>query len=272
MSRSVIALEDMGHKANHMGRQAYHMGPQLESRHATSKHMDAGDMGAEANDLGAQAYHMGAKGESELRLRRMSNRWKANSESYNFHVWSKLRYGQYGDISSKVDVYALRGTAAWQLTLTCIISVPKDMKVQEETDVEMSFQNEMVMVLRFQELSYESFMGLGKLITLICMLKKEVEEIVAEKMEPQQLYDVVNVLLSLQVLNPTEFFANIVIAHEYVESTSSTIHALVLFKKYHGHRTREIEDFITDAVRYLEDVQRLDGSWYVSQFLRNMLE
>ncbi|OMP02308.1 hypothetical protein CCACVL1_02836 [Corchorus capsularis] len=64
MSRCVIALKDMGREANHMGRQAYHMGPQLESRHATSKHMGAGDMGAEANDLGAQANHMGAQGES----------------------------------------------------------------------------------------------------------------------------------------------------------------------------------------------------------------
>ncbi|OMP02310.1 Retrotransposon gag protein [Corchorus capsularis] len=64
MSRCVIALEDMGREANDMGRQAYHMGPQLESRHATSKHMGAGDMGAEANDLGAQANHMGTQGAS----------------------------------------------------------------------------------------------------------------------------------------------------------------------------------------------------------------
>ncbi|GMI91956.1 beta-amyrin synthase [Hibiscus trionum] len=108
------------------------------------------------------------------------------------------------------------------------------------------------------------------------------QEIVGEKMEPHQLYDAVNVILSLQskngglaawepagaqewleMLNPTEFFADIVIEHEYVECTASSIHALVLFKKlYPGHRKKEIESFITNAVRYLEDIQMHDGSWY----------
>nr|UBR57588.1 oxidosqualene cyclase [Panax ginseng] len=108
------------------------------------------------------------------------------------------------------------------------------------------------------------------------------EEIVGKKMEPERLYDSVNVLLSLQrkngglsawepagaqewleLLNPTEFFADIVIEHEYVECTSSAIQALVLFKKlYPGHRKKEIDNFITNAVRYLEDIQMPDGSWY----------
>uniref|UniRef100_A0A5B6ZSH9 Terpene cyclase/mutase family member n=1 Tax=Davidia involucrata TaxID=16924 RepID=A0A5B6ZSH9_DAVIN len=107
-------------------------------------------------------------------------------------------------------------------------------------------------------------------------------ELVGEKLEPARLYDAVNVLLSLQskngglaawepagteewleILNPTEFFADIVIEHEYVECTSSAIHALVLFKKlYPGHRKKEIEAFIANAVSYLEDVQMPDGSWY----------
>ncbi|PRQ51835.1 putative beta-amyrin synthase [Rosa chinensis] len=78
-------------------------------------------------------------------------------------------------------------------------------------------------------------------------------EIVGEKMEPERLYDSVNVLLSLQLLNPTEFFADIVIEHEYVECTSSAIQALVLFKKLNpGHRKKEIEHSITNAVHYLE--------------------
>ena len=69
---------------------------------------------------------------------------------------------------------------------------------------------------------------------------------------------------SSQVLNPTEFFADIVIEHEYVECTSSAIHALVLFKKlYPGHRKKEIENFTSNAVRYLEDVQSLEGGWYI---------
>ncbi|CAH9068562.1 unnamed protein product [Cuscuta europaea] len=101
-------------------------------------------------------------------------------------------------------------------------------------------------------------------------------------LERERFYDAVNILLSLQskngglaawepagasewleILNPTEFFADIVIEHEYVECTASSIQALVFFKKlYPGHRTKEIENFITNATKYLENVQRPDGSWY----------
>ncbi|KAF8037356.1 hypothetical protein BT93_B0309 [Corymbia citriodora subsp. variegata] len=107
-------------------------------------------------------------------------------------------------------------------------------------------------------------------------------EIVGEKMKPERLYDAVNVLLYLQskngglpawelagaqewleLLNPTEFFADIVVEHEYVECTSSAITALVLFQMlYPGHRKKEIADFISNAVQYLEIVQNPDGSWY----------
>nr|BBI55112.1 multifunctional oxidosqualene cyclase [Bauhinia forficata] len=107
-------------------------------------------------------------------------------------------------------------------------------------------------------------------------------EIVGEEMDPERLYDSVNLLLSLQsknggltawepnkgqdwleVLNPTEFFEGIVVEHEYVECTGSAIQALVLFKKlYPEHRRKEIDNFIANAVRYLENKQRADGSWY----------
>nr|POF18113.1 beta-amyrin synthase 1 [Quercus suber] len=67
----------------------------------------------------------------------------------------------------------------------------------------------------------------------------------------------------LRMLNPVEFYADIIIEHEYVECTASAIQALVLFKKlYPEHRKKEIEDFITNAVRYIENMQMLDGSWY----------
>ncbi|KAI6689734.1 hypothetical protein NL676_026562 [Syzygium grande] len=108
-------------------------------------------------------------------------------------------------------------------------------------------------------------------------------EIVGEKMEPEKLYDAVNILLSLQsknggvpgwepagaqawleLLNPTEFFKDIVIEREYVECTSSALQALVLFRKlYPGLRKMEIEDFISNSVNYLENVQKTDGSWHV---------
>ncbi|KAF3631209.1 Beta-amyrin synthase [Capsicum annuum] len=107
-------------------------------------------------------------------------------------------------------------------------------------------------------------------------------ELVGEAMEPERLYDSVNVILSLQskngglaawepagaseyleLFNPTEFFADIVIEHEYVECTGSSIQALDRFKKlYPGHRTIEVGNFIDNAVKYVEDVQKSDGSWY----------
>ncbi|CAL5210450.1 unnamed protein product [Lathyrus oleraceus] len=107
-------------------------------------------------------------------------------------------------------------------------------------------------------------------------------EIVGDKMEPERLFDSVNLLMSLQskkgglaawepagaqewleLLNPIEFLADIVVEHEHVECTGTAIQALVLFKKLHPrHRKNEIENFIFNAVRFLEDAQACDGSWY----------
>lgn len=90
------------------------------------------------------------------------------------------------------------------------------------------------------------------------------KEIVGDKMDGQKLYDSVNLLLYLQrkngglaawepvvapkwleVLNPTEFFDNVVVEHEYVECTASVVQALVLYKELHpGHRRKEIEESI----------------------------
>ncbi|XP_058750332.1 mixed-amyrin synthase-like isoform X1 [Vicia villosa] len=106
--------------------------------------------------------------------------------------------------------------------------------------------------------------------------------IVGEKMEPEMLYDSVNILLSLQgkkgglpawepseavewleLFNPIEFLDEIVVEREYVECTSSAIQALVLFKKlYPEHRNKEVENFIANAVRFIEYKQTSDGSWY----------
>ncbi|XP_058743524.1 mixed-amyrin synthase-like isoform X2 [Vicia villosa] len=107
-------------------------------------------------------------------------------------------------------------------------------------------------------------------------------EIVGVKMEPEMLYDSVNILLSLQgkngglpawepseavewleLFNPIEFLEDAVVEREYVECTASTIQALVLFKKlYPEHRKEEVENFIANAVRFLEGKQTSDGSWY----------
>ncbi|KAL8208386.1 hypothetical protein R6Q57_007798 [Mikania cordata] len=99
-------------------------------------------------------------------------------------------------------------------------------------------------------------------------------EIVGKEINFEQLNDAVNIILSLQskngglsarepagssewleILNPTEFFVDIVIEHEYVECTSSAMQALVLFKKlYPEHRSEEIENFLSCAGGYLEKI------------------
>ncbi|PHT52266.1 Beta-amyrin synthase [Capsicum baccatum] len=119
-------------------------------------------------------------------------------------------------------------------------------------------------------------------LTCCLLFSSMPSELVGEAMEPERLYDSVNVILSLQskngglaawepagaseyleLFNPTEFFADIVIEHEYVECTGSSIQALERFKKlYPGHRTIEVGNFIDNAVKYVEDVQKSDGSWY----------
>uniref|UniRef100_A0A2N9G0E3 Squalene cyclase C-terminal domain-containing protein n=1 Tax=Fagus sylvatica TaxID=28930 RepID=A0A2N9G0E3_FAGSY len=109
------------------------------------------------------------------------------------------------------------------------------------------------------------------------------KEVVGDKMEPERLFDAVNILFSLQskngglaawepagaadwleVLNPTEFFEGIVVEHEYVECTASTVQALVLFKKlYPGHRKKEVENCITNAVRYGNwGICFIYGTWF----------
>ncbi|OVA19317.1 hypothetical protein BVC80_521g130 [Macleaya cordata] len=118
---------------------------------------------------------------------------------------------------------------------------------------------------------------------ICCLLFSQMPpETVGEKMPAERLYDAVDIILSLQgadgglaawepatsnywleVFNPTELFEDVLVEHEYVECTASAIEALVLFKKLHpGHRTKEIEISIEKAVRYVEDIQLPDGSWY----------
>lgn len=45
--------------------------------------------------------------------------------------------------------------------------------------------------------------------------------------------------------------------------TGAVVQALVLFRKYYPeHRKEEIENFIAKAVKFIEDTQLEDGSWY----------
>ncbi|KAJ0802526.1 putative beta-amyrin synthase [Helianthus annuus] len=94
-------------------------------------------------------------------------------------------------------------------------------------------------------------------------------EIVGEKMKPEQLYDAVNIILSLQSKNggiaawEPAGSSDWLELSRYVECTSSAMQALVLFKKLHPmHRRKEIENCLTGASAYLEKIQMQDGSWY----------
>ncbi|GKC00084.1 dammarenediol II synthase-like protein, partial [Tanacetum coccineum] len=126
----------------------------------------------------------------------------------------------------------------------------------------------------------------------LILLSQMPEEISGEKADNERLYEAVNILLYLQspitggfaiweppvpqpylqMLNPSEIFADIVVEKEQVpyESfslftwcTSSIIQALLAFKGLHpGYREKEIEISVAKAVCFLEGKQWHDGSWY----------
>ncbi|PSS29011.1 Dammarenediol II synthase [Actinidia chinensis var. chinensis] len=108
-------------------------------------------------------------------------------------------------------------------------------------------------------------------------------ESVGDKADVGRLYDAVDVLLYLQDpktggfgaweppireqylqrLNPSEVFADAMVEKEHVECTASVIQALVTFRSlYPRHREKEIEIAVAKAVRFLEETQWHDGSWY----------
>ncbi|GJW57347.1 dammarenediol II synthase-like protein [Tanacetum coccineum] len=117
----------------------------------------------------------------------------------------------------------------------------------------------------------------------LLLLSQMPKEIAGEKVDVCRLYEAVNVLLYmqspisggfavweppipkpfLQLLNPSEIFADIVVEKEHVETTSSCIQVLVEFNRLHPrHRMKEILLSISNGIRYLEETQWHDGSWY----------
>ncbi|KAF8400152.1 hypothetical protein HHK36_013448 [Tetracentron sinense] len=125
----------------------------------------------------------------------------------------------------------------------------------------------------------------------VLSLSRIPSEMVGEPLDAMRLYDAVNVILSLQnedggfatyeltrsyqwleLINPAETFGDIVIDYPYVECTSAAIQALVSFKKlYSGHRSEEIENCVTKAVKFIEKIQAPDGSCLASSIFRKSL-
>ncbi|GAA6054734.1 hypothetical protein JCM3770_000055 [Rhodotorula araucariae] len=69
----------------------------------------------------------------------------------------------------------------------------------------------------------------------------------------------------LELLNPAEVFANIMIEYPYVECTTACVTSLSVFKaKYPDYRRGEIERASARAIEWIKTAQRADGSWYGS--------
>ncbi|ONK70622.1 uncharacterized protein A4U43_C05F35660 [Asparagus officinalis] len=116
------------------------------------------------------------------------------------------------------------------------------------------------------------------------LLSRISPNIVGQPMATEQLNNALNIILSLQnrnggfstweltrtyqwieFFNASEFFADIVLEYQYVECTSSAIQALALFKEiYPGYRTEEVESCIQRGMKFIENKQEDDGSWYGS--------
>ncbi|XP_059665419.1 dammarenediol II synthase-like [Cornus florida] len=123
----------------------------------------------------------------------------------------------------------------------------------------------------------------GEAMKCLLLLSQMPPEIAGEKIDVKRLHEAVNILLYLQspqsggfaiwepaipqpylqMLNPSELFADIVVEQEHVECTASVIQALILFKRLHpGHREKEINIAVERALHFLEERQWQDGSWY----------
>ncbi|KAH9716425.1 Camelliol C synthase [Citrus sinensis] len=88
-------------------------------------------------------------------------------------------------------------------------------------------------------------------------------EIVGEKMEPERYYDAVNCILSMQSKTGGVPAWEPRRAPSWLECTASALKAMTLFKKlYPKHKAKDVENFIRNAAKFIEDTQKLDGSWY----------
>ncbi|KAK1392036.1 Terpene cyclase/mutase family member [Heracleum sosnowskyi] len=117
----------------------------------------------------------------------------------------------------------------------------------------------------------------------LLLLSQMPEEIAGHKADVERLHDAIDVLLYLQspdsggfavweppvpqpylqMLNPSEIFADIVVEKEHVECTASIIQAFVAFRNLHqGYKEKDIDVSVAKAVQYLEAKQHPNGSWY----------
>ncbi|KAG8089629.1 hypothetical protein GUJ93_ZPchr0011g28128 [Zizania palustris] len=116
------------------------------------------------------------------------------------------------------------------------------------------------------------------------MLSRISAKLVGAPIKEQSLYDAIDCLLSfsnkdgtfsaferkrtsswIEIMNPSESLRNMIVDYPHVECTSSAIQGLILFRKlYPGYRDEDIENCIKNAVMFIENKQKNDGSWYAT--------
>ncbi|GAA5852349.1 hypothetical protein JCM8547_006750 [Rhodosporidiobolus lusitaniae] len=78
-------------------------------------------------------------------------------------------------------------------------------------------------------------------------------------------YEVIRGGKWLEMLNPAEVFANIMIEYPYVECTTACVTSLSLFTRKHPqYRQIEIREATRAGIEWIKKEQRADGSWYGS--------
>ena len=68
----------------------------------------------------------------------------------------------------------------------------------------------------------------------------------------------------LEYLNAAEVFGRIMVEYDYPECTTAVVTVLSLFQTVSNYRSAEIMTIKEEALRYIRDAQRADGSWYGS--------
>ena len=77
-------------------------------------------------------------------------------------------------------------------------------------------------------------------------------------------YEKIKATTLMEALNPAEVFGNIMVEFPYVECTDSSVLGLFYFRKFYKYKSREIDQAISDAIKYIISCQNPDGSWYGS--------
>jgi cycloartenol synthase len=78
-------------------------------------------------------------------------------------------------------------------------------------------------------------------------------------------YELMRSYEAIELINPAETFGGIMVDYSYVECSSACMTALTAFQqRYQTHRAPEIAAALRQGRKFVESIQRKDGSWYGS--------